>query len=82
MCAAKITRETAQTDISVEINLDGTGQFSNETGVGFGMKRRDISIELVTGDAQIVPDLKPGTFSGVGGGGNEPASEISLAHPS
>ncbi|WP_457651038.1 imidazoleglycerol-phosphate dehydratase HisB [Profundibacter sp.] len=35
MRTAKITRKTAETDISVEINLDGTGQYSNETGVGF-----------------------------------------------
>ncbi|MDJ0860523.1 MAG: imidazoleglycerol-phosphate dehydratase HisB [Dinoroseobacter sp.] len=35
MRAATITRKTAETDISVEINLDGTGQYSNETGVGF-----------------------------------------------
>ncbi|MEM7632831.1 MAG: imidazoleglycerol-phosphate dehydratase HisB [Pseudomonadota bacterium] len=30
-----ITRTTAETDISVEINLDGTGTYDNETGVGF-----------------------------------------------
>ncbi|MDJ0992354.1 MAG: imidazoleglycerol-phosphate dehydratase HisB [Dinoroseobacter sp.] len=35
MRAATITRKTAETDISVEINLDGTGQYNNETGVGF-----------------------------------------------
>jgi len=35
MRTAKITRKTAETDISVEINLDGTGQYSNKTGVGF-----------------------------------------------
>jgi len=32
---ASITRKTAETDISVEVNLDGTGRYSNETGVGF-----------------------------------------------
>lgn len=32
---AKITRKTAETDISVEINLDGTGAYDNQTGVGF-----------------------------------------------
>lgn len=31
----KITRKTAETDISVEINLDGTGQYDCQTGVGF-----------------------------------------------
>jgi imidazoleglycerol-phosphate dehydratase len=30
-----ITRKTAETNISVEINLDGTGAYDNETGVGF-----------------------------------------------
>jgi imidazoleglycerol-phosphate dehydratase len=35
MRTAKITRTTAETDISVEINLDGTGIYDNETGVGF-----------------------------------------------
>lgn len=35
MRKATITRTTAETGISVEINLDGTGSYSNETGVGF-----------------------------------------------
>jgi imidazoleglycerol-phosphate dehydratase len=35
MRQAKITRKTAETDITVEINLDGTGQYDNATGVGF-----------------------------------------------
>ena len=35
MRKAKITRKTAETSISVEVNLDGTGLYSNETGVGF-----------------------------------------------
>jgi imidazoleglycerol-phosphate dehydratase len=35
MRKAKIARDTAETKISVEINLDGTGQYDNETGVGF-----------------------------------------------
>jgi len=30
-----ITRTTAETDISVEIDLDGRGQYENQTGVGF-----------------------------------------------
>lgn len=35
MRTAKITRTTAETNISVEINLDGTGIYDNQTGVGF-----------------------------------------------
>ena len=35
MRQAKITRSTAETEISVEINLDGTGVYDNQTGVGF-----------------------------------------------
>ena len=35
MRSAKITRKTAETDINVEINLDGTGAYDNETGIGF-----------------------------------------------
>ena len=30
-----INRSTAETEISVEINLDGTGSYANETGIGF-----------------------------------------------
>ncbi|WP_341861947.1 imidazoleglycerol-phosphate dehydratase HisB [Gymnodinialimonas sp. 57CJ19] len=35
MRTAQITRKTAETDISVEINLDGAGTYDNQTGVGF-----------------------------------------------
>jgi imidazoleglycerol-phosphate dehydratase len=35
MRTAKITRKTAETEISVEVNLDGTGTYDNQTGVGF-----------------------------------------------
>ncbi|QRZ13834.1 imidazoleglycerol-phosphate dehydratase HisB [Paracoccus methylovorus] len=35
MRRAKITRETAETQIEVELNLDGTGRYDNQTGVGF-----------------------------------------------
>ena len=35
MRRATLTRKTAETDISVEIDLDGTGQYDNQTGVGF-----------------------------------------------
>ncbi|MBU0642252.1 MAG: imidazoleglycerol-phosphate dehydratase HisB [Alphaproteobacteria bacterium] len=35
MRQATITRNTAETKITVEINLDGTGVYDNQTGVGF-----------------------------------------------
>lgn len=35
MRSATITRKTAETDISVKVNLDGSGQYDNQTGVGF-----------------------------------------------
>ena len=35
MRSATFTRKTAETDISVEVNLDGTGTYDNQTGVGF-----------------------------------------------
>lgn len=35
MRSATITRQTAETDISVTIALDGSGNYDNQTGVGF-----------------------------------------------
>ena len=35
MRTSTITRTTAETEISVTINLDGTGIYDNQTGVGF-----------------------------------------------
>lgn len=35
MRTATVSRATAETNISVEINLDGTGVYDNKTGVGF-----------------------------------------------
>ncbi|WP_085836168.1 imidazoleglycerol-phosphate dehydratase HisB [Aquimixticola soesokkakensis] len=35
MRSASITRTTAETSIEVEVNLDGTGRYDNQTGVGF-----------------------------------------------
>ena len=33
--SARLARKTSETDIRVEINLDGTGKYDVETGVGF-----------------------------------------------
>ncbi|MFC3118543.1 imidazoleglycerol-phosphate dehydratase HisB [Jhaorihella thermophila] len=35
MRTATVTRKTAETEISVTIDLDGTGRYDNQTGVGF-----------------------------------------------
>lgn len=35
MRSQSLTRTTAETDIRVEIDLDGTGRYDNQTGVGF-----------------------------------------------
>jgi len=35
MRTATITRKTAETDITVQIDLDGSGAYDNQTGVGF-----------------------------------------------
>ena len=35
MRTATQARKTAETDITVEINLDGTGVYDNQTGIGF-----------------------------------------------
>lgn len=35
MRRAQITRKTAETDITVSVNLDGSGSYDNRTGVGF-----------------------------------------------
>ena len=35
MRSATVTRNTAETKITVEVILDGTGQYDNQTGVGF-----------------------------------------------
>ena len=35
MRTVKIERKTKETDILVEVNLDGSGKFEIETGIGF-----------------------------------------------
>ena len=35
MRSAKVTRTTAETKITVDVTLDGTGQYDNQTGIGF-----------------------------------------------
>ena len=35
MRSARIARQTAETDITVELSLDGSGAYDNRTGVGF-----------------------------------------------
>ncbi len=35
MRSATVTRNTAETKITVEVKLDGSGQYDNQTGVGF-----------------------------------------------
>lgn len=35
MRTASLTRKTAETDITVTVDLDGTGTYDNQTGVGF-----------------------------------------------
>ena len=35
MRSATLTRKTAETDVTVTLNLDGTGTYDNHTGVGF-----------------------------------------------
>jgi imidazoleglycerol-phosphate dehydratase len=35
MRSTTLTRTTAETDIKVELTLDGTGKYDNQTGVGF-----------------------------------------------
>lgn len=35
MRTASLTRKTAETNVTVSVNLDGTGTYDNQTGIGF-----------------------------------------------
>ncbi|MEO1308889.1 MAG: imidazoleglycerol-phosphate dehydratase HisB, partial [Pseudomonadota bacterium] len=35
MRRAQVSRKTAETEITIDLTLDGTGQYDNQTGVGF-----------------------------------------------
>ncbi|MDP2717703.1 MAG: imidazoleglycerol-phosphate dehydratase, partial [Candidatus Micrarchaeota archaeon] len=35
MRKAKMERNTRETQVGITLNLDGTGQYANQTGVGF-----------------------------------------------
>lgn len=54
MRTASIARKTGETDIAVEINLDGTGSYSVATGIGF----LDHMIEQLSRHSLIDIDLK------------------------
>ncbi|WP_299328966.1 imidazoleglycerol-phosphate dehydratase HisB [Parasphingopyxis sp.] len=54
MRSATITRKTGETDIAVEINLDGTGAYTVSTGIGF----LDHMIEQLSRHSLIDIDLK------------------------
>ena len=46
MRLAQVNRKTSETEISVVINLDGSGQYDNQTGVGFFDHLLDLEDEL------------------------------------
>ncbi len=54
MRTATIARKTGETDIAVEINLDGTGSYTVSTGIGF----LDHMIEQLSRHSLIDVDLK------------------------
>ena len=46
---ASISRKTRETDICVEINLDGSGKYDIDTGIGF--------FDHIPGTSQNLPQL-------------------------
>ncbi len=56
---ARIARRTSETDIAVEVDLDGTGQYRVETGIGFldHMIEQFARHSLIDIDCRITGDL-------------------------
>jgi len=52
---AKVTRNTNETQISVALNIDGSGQSSVDTGIGFNRDQTALGFEITVRDA---PDGK------------------------
>ncbi|HSG35066.1 MAG TPA: imidazoleglycerol-phosphate dehydratase HisB [Sphingomonadaceae bacterium] len=59
MRSATITRKTKETDISVEVNLDGTGAYDISTGIGFldHMIEQFSRHSLIDVELKVVGDL-------------------------
>jgi len=61
--SARITRETGETDVTVELNLDGAGDASISTGVGFfdHMLTLFARHSLIDLDVKVTGDLETGS---------------------
>jgi len=53
MRTAVIERETKETKVCVSLNLDGSGQYRNETGVGFFDHMLDVCLKQTSFDVEI-----------------------------